>query len=537
MKKKFLTITLLALTMLTLFGCQKGTEEAMKNNKLVVAESSSGDVVINFDEKGNPVEMIDANGDIIDLTAEGTVVEKDEKTGKIISVTTTTGEKVEVRQTATAEEAEKVIENSEKKKAEEAEAREVGKQEYKTKDEILGPKDKVTGKVTDSAVIDTTKKGTTDKADKTESTVKENAVSKTMYPKSLKGGMVSVYADYSEQSTIIGTLIPGVTKSVNVFGETNTGWSHVRYDKSGTQTEGWVLSGNLSTTAPEVVDDKLVVEKPEGAVEDIADDGTLLHYIVYSTPYVDTGDLSRVNAIRKENGVDDITWNSSLESAAKDRLWSLVTTKNGLNHGYGKMVSAAENLAQKADDRDIIDMYKNSTGHLNNMLQGATMVSVYTDATYINPYTGTTFTVTKSNNLMAFDGKAGKTMTAEEIKNNTDKDGYVTLPDGTKIPAKDLERDKSKEQPSEQPSEKPSEKSSEKQSEKASEKPSEQPASEKPSEKAGEQPSQAPPASEVPSTAPEEPQDNRTEQEKELDQKETPPSEYFDKDDFDKLFQ
>lgn len=113
MKKKsviFLTCLLSAIFLSS--ACSKppalaGSEVKLASNAYI-AESSSGDIVINFDNDGMPVEIIDANGDVIDLKSSDVTVKTDKKTGKILSVQVG-AETHTVKEKATEENAEKII--------------------------------------------------------------------------------------------------------------------------------------------------------------------------------------------------------------------------------------------------------------------------------------------------------------------------------------------------------------------------------------------------------------------------------------------
>lgn len=264
-------------------GCKKKAEIKLSDNAYI-AETSSGDVVINLDEDGNPIEMIDANGDVIDLTNQEIEVKKDEK-GNIVSVKTAKGETVTVKEKASEETAKEIVEKavekasekgsekgSEKKMAStsEKEAENASEENEKEEEEKFKPGENAPELSSEKKVEKSSEKAS-EKASETpsekpaEKTYTEEKLSLTMYPKESGGaGTVSVFAgpgsDYG-RATDMGNpasiaCFPTVESfPVSVLGKTDNGWYHISYTSSKAQyayqtgtphtIEGYVLESDL----------------------------------------------------------------------------------------------------------------------------------------------------------------------------------------------------------------------------------------------------------------------------------------------------
>ena len=113
MKKKMLGILIGSFCVAVLAaGCKKGE---LPTDYYFVAESESGDVLLSLDEDGNILSFLDEDGNSIDLT--DAVVEKDEN-GAVVSVSLKDGSRVTVKEKASEEVVNKVIQNSTQKQAE-----------------------------------------------------------------------------------------------------------------------------------------------------------------------------------------------------------------------------------------------------------------------------------------------------------------------------------------------------------------------------------------------------------------------------------
>lgn len=463
MKKKILTLILsLTAFSIAINGCTKESGLATQlgiTENAYIAETSSGDVVINFDEDGNPVEMIDANGDVIDLTSPDVTVKKD-KNGEIVSVVAPNGEEVKVKEKATEENSAEILKKAEEKAsvapteeepqkeepAKKAETDKTGDTKYideetdkenQTKEKTETPK---VSKEESNKKID----NRSDEAKETEkapaketSGEKVTPMDKIMYPRSTREGMCKVYSDTSG-AEVIATLVAGVDKEIHVIGQTDTDWYQIKFSKAGKEINGWIPIYSLTDTAPEVKDspeapkqgevtpdpateqkseEKKTEEQtqqptqgitvPADAVrgEDVAGHPAYYVYSVHTSPE----HLGQVNAFRSENGVPELTWNSGQEGAAMNRLMELVKAGQPLNHGYGTMIAGAENLGMGQDD--YVGSYKQSPGHKAALLTAfyngdgvhcTTMVSVCVDATIYIPDTGSVQTVTNCYNAMMF---------------------------------------------------------------------------------------------------------------------------------------
>ena len=137
------------------------------------------------------------------------------------------------------------------------------------------------------------------------------------------------------------------------------------------------------------------------------DMGGMAVYYVYSV-HSCPEHLAQVNAFRTENGVPELTWNGSQETAAMNRLLELVRANQPLNHGYGTMFAAAENLGMHQSD--YVGAYKQSDGHKSAMLAAfyngdthtTSMVSVCVDVTMYIPDLNQVITYTNDFNAMMF---------------------------------------------------------------------------------------------------------------------------------------
>ena len=109
MKKKLVSMLITALLLTTATGC-RNLAVSGNNNILVEPETVESDSV-RYDEEGNPLELVSANGEVFDLTSDSVVVKKDAN-GKVVSVTSeivkeekkeTASEKADKKETVSAE--------------------------------------------------------------------------------------------------------------------------------------------------------------------------------------------------------------------------------------------------------------------------------------------------------------------------------------------------------------------------------------------------------------------------------------------------
>lgn len=463
MKKKIayflIGATVLCMTIAGVAGCNKITEKE-QTETLVLAELASGSYDIIENEDGEPVKIVTENGEEIDLTAEDVTVEKDEN-GKVISVTRTvtpTENKTKEAQDSNAktddDNKEDVSENSEKTITDEDIKAELdseikSKQENKGKNTEKSSEKKPTS---DEAEI---KPGKTQpkSASEPEAINEETPVNKTMYPKHTSRGFHNVYSNRVD-SIVISTLTPGVDGGVNVIGQTEDGWYHIKYTKRGEEIDGWIpiyslsdepitvqdsdkeppktsevtseaksetpseekSSEKRSEKASEVPSEKpsepaseekapsseektSEIEIPEGAVQGMYDGKVC--YSVF-TAYTCPEHLGQINSLRSENGVPEATWNSEQEEAVKNRLLDLVRNGHPLDHSYGSMIGGGENLG--IGGGDYIAKYAQSEGHKSTLLavyeNGTSVVSVCISETIYIPETGEIFTTEGTNNIV-----------------------------------------------------------------------------------------------------------------------------------------
>ena len=280
MKKKLLTILISAIAFSTILsGCKDNPAQKLGlTENAYIAETSSGDVIINFDEDGNPIEMIDANGDVIDLTKENVTVEKDEN-GEVTAITKEDGERIPVKEKANEKNSGKIIAKAEEKQAEkekstgkEESTEEVNKEEEnkgnaereKEIEERLGKQDESEktepvneekpAKGESVVTIDTTDKDKEKKEKKTEEDQpKETPTEKIMYVNPGGDGMRKVYDSYSD-GTVIATLVPGLDNAITVIGE-HEDWYHIQFKQRGKDIDGWTPKSSLTDNKTETVDD------------------------------------------------------------------------------------------------------------------------------------------------------------------------------------------------------------------------------------------------------------------------------------------
>ena len=405
-----------------------------------IGETSSGDVVINLDDEGNPVEMIDANGEVIDLTEEGVQVEKDEN-GEIVSVTTADGETVVLKEKADEENSKDIVkkaEETQQKKAEEQKKAE-GKSEKtteKTSEEKKSETPASSEKTSEEKKAEGNKLPTElPEADKDDGKDwNETAMSATMYAKEDKSlTAILVYLGPGEK---YGSVMDNESAAkiypyplgktpISVKAKTDNNWYRVVYSSTQAKNawdtaephsvEGYVKASDLmsaekfaelqkaselpseepsekpseqpsekpsETPSETPSEDPKPEEKTPDEIPLPADALPTEQEGVYYTITVHTNPehLAQVNALRKEAGVPELTWNSAQEAAVMQRIKQMYIDLNGgIDHSYGGgSLGVRENLTVL---NPAVDAYKNSPVHYNNMIASdiASMVSASVD--------------------------------------------------------------------------------------------------------------------------------------------------------------
>ena len=306
MRKKALAVILsLSAIAFAISGCTKDSAEekilSITSNSYI-AESMSGDVVVNFDKEGNPIELIDANGDVIDLGTDGVKVNKN-SSGEIVSVVTEKGETLRVKEKANEKNSSEIIAKAETKLAEEKKSdtqekkSETAKVSEEKKEEVV--KTEADGTKTKYVDLEQEEKKTENKSEKTSEvkvakkdseakadtrseesktkTVAEEVqtgvpgevvtpINKTMYAKATRNGMHKVYSDTTGE-TVISSIVPGILEALRIQGDrksvdgaitvsaqTNTDWYKISFNKGGQTINGWIPIYSLTDVAPSVVD-------------------------------------------------------------------------------------------------------------------------------------------------------------------------------------------------------------------------------------------------------------------------------------------
>ena len=244
-------------------GCKKkgnGADTIKVNENAYLCESSSGDILINFDDAGNPVELIDANGEVTDLTKEEVSVIRDEKNGEIKSVTV--GKKtIAVKEKADEKNSEKILATAKEKKEKTSEdgkkvtseeKKEEIKAEKDTEEEVKIPsseemrpgKEKFTPGV-DAPKLPSDNPKSSEKAKETPSEeVKEEEVAVDYSEEAVSGTMYGAFYATNGSQVIYskaGTQYPVAkdpktggdayltgANAVELIGKTNNGWYHIK---------------------------------------------------------------------------------------------------------------------------------------------------------------------------------------------------------------------------------------------------------------------------------------------------------------------
>ena len=363
MKKKLVSMLITALLLTTATGC-RNLAVSGNNNILVEPETVESDSV-RYDEEGNPLELVSANGEVFDLTSDSVVVKKDAN-GKVVSVTSEIV-KEERKETASEKTDKKETVSAEPKKTE-----------------------KTTGKVvTDSGKTDaktsvaSTEKTTMTAVQKTGTQTQENGqIAVNGDTQSANKG--TVVNSTQNTQTVSNTTTAGKTVAENkVQPETNNTVPQTTTQQT-TQTQPQNSNVQTSTTA-DISDTKPMPGTPEFDAmiksweEQIAAENNQPQQISSSD---NQKLLDDINAYRAENGLNPLTWSDELgeqaNTRAREQTDNVVNNDGLIDHGYGTPTDANENLSSRHGDA-VLEGWQNSPGHNNTLLDpNATTAGVAT---------------------------------------------------------------------------------------------------------------------------------------------------------------
>ena len=368
MKKKLVSMLITALLLTTATGC-RNLAVSGNNNILVEPETVESDSV-RYDEEGNPLELVSANGEVFDLTSDSVVVKKDAN-GKVVSVTSEIV-KEEKKETASEKTDKKETVSAESKKTEKTNGKVVadsGKTDAKTSVasaekttvaavQRTGTQTQENGQIAVNGNTQTANKGAVVNSTQNTQTDSNTATAgKTVAENKVQLGTNNTVAQTTTQQQTTQNTTQTQPQNNNVQTTTST-------DNGGTKPAPGTPEFDAMTKAWE---DQIAAENNQPQNISSSDNQKL---------------LDDINAYRAENGLNPLTWSDELGVQANKRATeqtdNIVNNGGNLDHNYGNANGMEENLSGRQGD-DVLEGWKNSPGHNNVLLDpNATSAGVAT---------------------------------------------------------------------------------------------------------------------------------------------------------------
>ena len=371
MKKKLVSMLITALLLTTATGC-RNLAVSGNNNILVEPETVESDSV-RYDEEGNPLELVSANGEVFDLTSDSVVVKKDAN-GKVVSVTSEIV-KEEKKETASEKADKKETVSAEPKKTEKTTGKVVadsGKTDAKTSVasaekttvaavQRTGTQTQENGQIVVNGDTQTANKGTVvNSTQNTQTTSNTTTAGKTVAENKVQPGTNNTVTETTTQQQTTQNTTQHTTQTNN------------------TQTTTTTDNGNNGLPMPGTPE----FEAAKAALEAQIAAQNQQEYQISSSDNQKL--LDDINAYREENGLNPLTWSDELGEQANTRAAeqtdNMVNNGGNLDHNYGTAHDddARENLSSRDGDA-VLEGWQNSPGHNNTLLDpNATTAGVAT---------------------------------------------------------------------------------------------------------------------------------------------------------------